>query len=58
MGIMRLLTQNVLNYPELLESSRRSKERLLLRVSKKSLLLLGKSRDFGIKRRKKGEKEA
>ena len=52
------MTQNVLNYPELLESSRRSKERLLLRVSKKSLLLLGKSRDFGIKRRKKGEKEA
>ncbi len=29
---MRLLTQNVLNYPELLESSRRSKERLLLCV--------------------------
>ena len=31
---MRLLTQNVLNYPELLESSRRSKERLLLQSVK------------------------
>ena len=31
-GIMRLLTQNVLNYPEVLESSRRSSECLLFFV--------------------------
>ena len=32
MGIIRLLTQNILNYPELLESSRRSLECLLFFV--------------------------
>ena len=43
---MRLLTQNVLNYPELLESSRRSSECLLFSVinndniKKKFLFLL------------------